>query len=148
MERSSRIRLALAGLLLSLGLVPALAARDDTAGLLQLQFADLLFGEERFADAADAYDRARRLTTGRVRWQADLGLVKSLLRIAEFRRARTEAAALVESQPANGPARRLRILLIVLSFGGSKPRACAQVGSWNHSTTSRAPDSATERACA
>lgn len=104
MALSFRSRAALAALSLCLALAPSLRARSDTPPEVTLQLADLLLEEGRFSDAVPVYEQARDAASGRIRLRAGLGLVRSLIRIAEFRRARTEAAALIEAQPQSGAA--------------------------------------------
>lgn len=84
------------------------ADRDRFAAQVQLQLADLLFGDARFAESAEAYARARDLASlGDVRFAAGRGLVRSLLRVAEVRRAREEAAALASAFPERAEAHAL-----------------------------------------
>lgn len=72
---------------------------------IQLQLGDLLFAEGRYGEAADAYERAKRvLEQARERESSRFrralgGLVRSLLRIAEFSRAKTEAMELRQAAP-------------------------------------------------
>ena len=81
------------------GAVSVLAAADDPASLVKAQLADLLYGDGRFRDAIDAYDAAYASASGPLRVAMGRGLVKSLLRSGEFRRARTTAAELADTAP-------------------------------------------------
>lgn len=104
MALSFRSRAALAALLVCLVLSPSVRARDDGAAEVNLQLADLLLEEGRFSDAIPVYEQVKETSGGRAKLRAGLGLVRCLIRVAEFRRARTEAAALTESQPLSGAA--------------------------------------------
>lgn len=81
------------------GAVSVLAAAEDPASLVKAQLADLLYGDGRFRDAIDAYDAAYAAASGPLRVAMGRGLVKSLLRSGEFRRARTTAAELADTAP-------------------------------------------------
>jgi tetratricopeptide (TPR) repeat protein len=102
-----RSRAALAALVVCITLGPSLWARDDSSAEVQLQFAELLYNENRYSEAIEAYQNAREQSTGRMQFRAGLGLVQCLIRMAEFRRARTEAEALIAAQPESGFARSL-----------------------------------------
>jgi predicted aspartyl protease/Tfp pilus assembly protein PilF len=81
------------------------ADRDGLAAHVQLQLATLLFDDARFTEAAQAFERARDLAPhADVRFAAGRGLVRSLLRVAEVRRARVEAAWLAEAFPRRAEA--------------------------------------------
>jgi predicted aspartyl protease/Flp pilus assembly protein TadD len=77
----------------------AISASDERTPEVYLQLGDLLFGESRYRDAADAYRRARRATDDEIDYRASTGLVRALLRTANFTGARTEADALVQAHP-------------------------------------------------
>ena len=101
------VRRRVTGWLLALGLagsVSLLAQPDDPGVLVQAQFADLLFGDARYRDAIDFYERAYAGSVGDLRTSMGRGLVKSLLRSAEFKRARVAAAALVDEAPEDAEA--------------------------------------------
>jgi Flp pilus assembly protein TadD len=102
MVLSLRSRLALAALVAAVVLEPTLGARDGSGIEVQLQFADLLFQESRYAAAIEAYEQARTTATGPMRWRAELGLVRALIRTADFRRARVEAEQLAANDARNG----------------------------------------------
>jgi Flp pilus assembly protein TadD len=88
--------------------VPVLRAeRQAIDPEVQIQLGDLLLREGRYADAAEAYRKARDLGDARDRVRAGRGLVRALLRTAEFRRARGEGAALVALAPDNAEAQAL-----------------------------------------
>lgn len=93
-----RVTWGLFGLAL-VGSVTVMASKDDAAVLVQAQLGDLLYGDARFRDAIDAYQRAYDGADGALRATVGRGLVKSLLRSAEFKRARTMAAELVDASP-------------------------------------------------
>jgi tetratricopeptide (TPR) repeat protein len=96
---------AMAGMLLGgLWLSPVLRASPDAVPEVRLQLADLLFDEARYEEAAAVYEAVRDASSGPVRVRAGEGLVKSLLRTAEFRRAGEEARALVEASPGSATA--------------------------------------------
>ena len=66
---------------------------------IQLQLGDLLFAEGRYSEAVKAYDRAKERAASPQLPRAVGGLVKALLRISEFGRARVEADALRSELP-------------------------------------------------
>ncbi len=75
--------------------VAALAAQpapQSTATEIQVQLGDLLLAEGRYADAAEAYQRA--LASETVGARAGVGLVLTQLRVGDFERAYQEATAL------------------------------------------------------
>jgi predicted aspartyl protease len=76
-----------------------LTASDERTPEVYLQLGDLLFDESRYRDAADAYRRARHPSDSEVDYRAATGLVRSLLRTAEFTGARREAGALARAYP-------------------------------------------------
>jgi predicted aspartyl protease/Flp pilus assembly protein TadD len=69
-----------------------------------LQLGDLLFDESRYRDAADAYRRAKQANDEEVGYRALNGLVRSLLRSADFSGARVEAESLVTARPRSADA--------------------------------------------
>jgi Flp pilus assembly protein TadD len=99
-----RSRAAALALLAGILIGPSLRAGDDLSVEVQLQFAELLFDESRYSAAADAFDHARAKATGPTLRRAELGLVRSLLRTADFKRARTEASELIARRPGDGAA--------------------------------------------
>lgn len=104
MTLSIRSRAVLVTLAVCVGLGPSLRARDDVAAEVDLQFADLLADESRCQDAIPVYQRARDSATGRARFRASIGVVMCLIRTAEFRLARDEAAKLTAALPSNAAA--------------------------------------------
>ncbi len=91
--------LVLAGFLLAGGLVASTA--DEGVPEVYLQLGDLLYGESRYSEAADAYARAKGAPDAEVAYRASAGLVRSLLRSANFSGARAEADALVANRSAS-----------------------------------------------
>jgi Flp pilus assembly protein TadD/predicted aspartyl protease len=85
---------------LAIGTGVLVEGQDSAAADVQLQFADVLFAEGRYADARDAYRRVVssdvRLTT-----RAGAGLVLSLLRTGAFQSALDAASSLDRSHPSN-----------------------------------------------
>ena len=96
------LRALLAALLIAVA-VPIISARSDSESWasteVQLQLGDLLFAEARYREAVEAYDRAKQTAGSLQLPRAIGGLVKGLLRVAEFGRARTEASALRSGLP-------------------------------------------------
>ncbi len=70
----------------------ASSSRDDAE--LQLQLANLLFEETRFAEALEAYRKAVEPTDGSLALTARIGFVRTALRIGQFQEAQREAASL------------------------------------------------------
>ena len=96
------LRALLAALLIAVA-VPIISARSDSESWasteIQLQLGDLLFAEARYRGAVEAYDRAKQTAGSLQLPRAVDGLVKGLLRVAEFGRALTEASALRRGLP-------------------------------------------------
>ena len=80
-------------------LVYADVTTPSHAGDVQLRLAHEFFGEGRFNDALDAYQRALRANPPADRRAARSGLVQSALRVAEFSTARAEAETLLAESP-------------------------------------------------
>jgi predicted aspartyl protease/Flp pilus assembly protein TadD len=72
-----------------------------------LQRADQLFSEARYHDAAKSYEKAREQSglagslAGSLARRVSIGLVRSLLRVADFTAARREATELIAKDPAD-----------------------------------------------
>lgn len=79
----------------------AIGARvpQDGSADVQVQLADLLFAEGRFAEAADAYQRAVTVVDSGLASRAGAGLVLSHLRVGDFRTAFTDAAEFRRLRP-------------------------------------------------
>ncbi|MGE3843190.1 MAG: aspartyl protease family protein [Vicinamibacterales bacterium] len=107
MMLSYRSRAVLTALVVGVLLGPSLRARDDVAAEVDIQFADILADESRCQDAVPLYRRAREVADGRARFRASMGVVLCLIRTAEFRDARAEAAQLTAALPSNPLARAL-----------------------------------------
>jgi tetratricopeptide (TPR) repeat protein len=71
---------------------------------LQLQLANLLFEETRFAEALEAFKRAGNTTDSTLALTARIGFVRTALRIGRFQEAQREAAALKTIAPGNAEA--------------------------------------------
>ena len=102
------MRFRVPGLLLALAVAAGLTAVVGAAGSpeseraeLQLELADLLFGDERYWEAIPAYQEAKNGATAAQRIRASSGLLRSLLYVAEFGRAYVEAASLQSLQPSD-----------------------------------------------
>jgi Flp pilus assembly protein TadD/predicted aspartyl protease len=72
---------------------------QDGSADVQVQLADLLFAEGRFAESADAYNRAVNTADTGLASRAAAGLVLSRLRVGDFRTAFTEAAEFRRLRP-------------------------------------------------
>src|SRR5262245_4559992 len=85
---------------LAIGMGVLVEGQSSAAADVQLQFADILFTEGRYADARDAY---RRVVSDDVRLstRAGAGLVLSLLRTGDFHGALDAASSLDRSHPSN-----------------------------------------------
>ncbi len=85
--------------------VPAAQAPPSATADIQLQLGDLLAGDARFRDAAEAYRRARANAGDdqAVRRRAQAGLALVLLRTGDFAAARAEAEQLAEAPGADAP---------------------------------------------
>src|SRR5581483_4585898 len=83
-----------------------IAAPDGQTAEALLQRADQSFNEIKYADAAKQYERARQLAAddGALQYRASVGLVRSLLRVADFTGARHEAMRLIETHPGEADA--------------------------------------------
>jgi Flp pilus assembly protein TadD len=94
----SRRRIGARGWLCVLALAAVLSAAagasstpDSARSELQLELADLLLGDERYWEALAAYERAKVGATPAQTLRASVGLLRSLLYVAEFSRAHREA---------------------------------------------------------
>jgi Flp pilus assembly protein TadD/predicted aspartyl protease len=78
-----------------------LAAQDGQPPDSSLQRADQFFAQAKYEDASKAYEQARTKagTDAALTQRASVGLVRSLLRIADFSRARREATDLIAKSP-------------------------------------------------
>ena len=79
--------------------IQASVSSDSARSEIRLQLADLLFGDERYWDSLDAYNRAKIGATDFQLIRASRGLVSSLLQVAEFSRAHEEAEFLSGLDP-------------------------------------------------
>jgi predicted aspartyl protease/Flp pilus assembly protein TadD len=93
-----------AAVLLVVTLVGGVLASDERTPEVFLQLGDLLYEESRYREAVEAYDRARGGADGEISYRASTGLVRSLLRTAEFSRARREAVTLSAAHPRSADA--------------------------------------------
>ena len=82
----------------------AAQAPPSAAADIQLQLGDLLAGEARFRDAADAYQRALAAADPTVARRAQAGLALMLLRVGEFAAARAQAEKLTTADTADAAA--------------------------------------------
>jgi tetratricopeptide (TPR) repeat protein len=94
---------AVASLGIPLGLVALRAQQPEVLpperAEVQVQFADLLFGEGRYRDARDAYARATTTPDAALSSRASAGVVLSRLRVGEFRAALTDSETLLKAHP-------------------------------------------------
>ena len=77
----------------------ASTSRDDAE--LQLQLANLLFEETRFAEALEAFRKAGETDDGSLALTARIGFVRTALRIGRFQDAQREAGSLRTLAPRN-----------------------------------------------
>ena len=101
LESARLTTVGLVTLVLGVGLA---ADKRSYAPDIEYQLGDLLFAEARYGEAADAFERARDSAEGGLQIKAGVGLVRALLRTADFRRAKNEAAALVQLAPESAEA--------------------------------------------
>jgi tetratricopeptide (TPR) repeat protein len=77
------------------------ATPQSQSGEIQLQLGNTFFADGRYQDALEAFKQALAATVPADARAARSGLIQAALRMAEFDLARTEAARLVESAPAD-----------------------------------------------
>ena len=86
-------------------MMPIVTGADSTLATarseVQLQLGDLLLGDERYYDAAFAYDRAKQGASDRQLVRALMGEIRAFLRVAEFSRLYREATSLRAVAPRN-----------------------------------------------
>ena len=99
MRIGSRATMAALPLALSLFVLPGASARLSASDEIRLQLADLLFAEARFAESVDAYRAVSASVSVPMRVRALSGMVRSLLRIAEFEPALRTATELRKVRP-------------------------------------------------
>jgi predicted aspartyl protease len=80
------------------------SASGERTPEVYLQLGDLLFDESRYRDAADAYRRAKGASDQEVGYRALSGLVRALLRSADFGGARSEGEVLAQANPRRADA--------------------------------------------
>jgi predicted aspartyl protease/Flp pilus assembly protein TadD len=97
LSRTGSIRGAVMLLVVALG--SGILASDERSPEVFLQLGDLLVEESRYHEAVDAYGRARTSTDREIAYRASTGLVRALLRTADFSRARREAGAGADAYP-------------------------------------------------
>ena len=105
-----RARGLLPALAIALGLsvvVGAVGSPQSSRVELQLELADLLFGDERYWEAIPAYSEAKKGATPDQLIRASSGLLRSLLTVAEFGRAYIEAVDLQGMRPDDVEVRAL-----------------------------------------
>ena len=104
------IRGLLSALAIALGLsvmVGAVGSPESARAELQLELAELLFGDERYWEAIPAYNEAKKGATPDQLIRASSGLLRSLLSVAEFGRAHIEAVDLEGMRPDDAEVRAL-----------------------------------------
>jgi predicted aspartyl protease len=69
------------------------------AASIQIQLGNSMFGEGRYREAYEAYQRAARCDEPRLQRSARMGIVRSCLRMAEFRLAAETAVAMRKAAP-------------------------------------------------
>ena len=104
--RKPALAVALAAALVAPLMPLAAQAPQSASADIQLQLGDLLAGEARYRDAADAYQRAFAAATAdaALARRAQSGLALMLLRSGDFAGARLQAEQLTKAQPADAPA--------------------------------------------
>jgi len=99
MRFGSRATLTALPLVVSLLVLPGASTRLSASDEIRLQLADLLFAEARYAESVDAYRSASASSSVPMRVRALSGMVRSLLRIAEFEPALRTASELRKLRP-------------------------------------------------
>ena len=99
MRIGSRATMAALPLVVSLFVLPGASARLSASDEIRLQLADLLFAEARFAESVDAYRAVSASVSVPMRVRALSGMVRSMLRIAEFEPALRTATELRKVRP-------------------------------------------------
>ncbi len=88
--------------------IPLAIGADSTLATarseVQLQLGDLLFGDERYFEAAFAYDRAKPGASEQQLVRALMGEIRAFLQVAEFSRVYREATSLRALAPRNSVA--------------------------------------------
>jgi len=108
MASPSRVRVVLLTLVLAALASSWPAARSESAAAeIQVQLGDLLFRETQYTEAIEAYERAWTHGSRGVRVKAGRGLSRTLVRVAEFRRAREVAGQLVALAPDDAEAQAI-----------------------------------------
>ena len=88
--------------------IDANSTPDSARSEIRLELGDLLFGDERYWEAIVAFERAKEGARSDQLARASRGLLRSLLQVAEFARARQEAEVLAEfADPADAASRTL-----------------------------------------
>ena len=99
--------------------VGANSTPESARSEIQLQMADLLFGDERYWEAIPAYNRAKRGAKPQQLMRASKGLLRSLLQVAQFSRAHVEAIFLRGLEPDDP---ETQALLCGRTLGGGSVR--------------------------
>jgi len=94
-------RLVTAALIAAAALAAPRAASTTDDAQVQLQLAELLFDETRYAEALEAYRKATTSSDSGMSLRARIGFVRTALRIGQFQDAQREAATLKTSAPRN-----------------------------------------------
>jgi tetratricopeptide (TPR) repeat protein len=101
-DRMDVVRMTLTALCaLAAPLAIAAHGTQPPSGAAQLQIADAMFSEGRYAEARDAYRHALGADDGEVATRAATGLVRSLLRVGDFVLASRETHELRAAKPAD-----------------------------------------------
>ena len=86
-------------------MIPIVTGADSTPATarseVQLQLGDLLFGDERYFEAAIAFERAKQGASDRQLVRALMGEIRAFLRVAQFLRVYHEATSLRALAPRN-----------------------------------------------
>jgi Tfp pilus assembly protein PilF len=77
---------------------------DSAAADIQLQLGSSFLEEGRYLEALDALERAVKTDNAANQLRARMGLVRALLRLAEFGRARGEAETVLKARPKDAEA--------------------------------------------
>ena len=94
-------RLVTAALIGAAALAAPRAASTTDDAQVQLQLAELLFDETRYAEALEAYRKATSAGDSGLSLRARIGFVRTALRIGQFQEAQREAASLKTGAPRN-----------------------------------------------
>ena len=94
-----RFAAAASALVVAVSLLVRAEGTQSQSVEIQLQLADLLFGEGKFQESLEAYRKAVSVAPSERMRTARGGVIQSALRVAEYEIAREEAEKLIRESP-------------------------------------------------